>query len=149
MVGAAVFFRSVRNSKRQPLALSLYEINKALDSKATLEEWKEKIPGEYHEFLDLFSAKLAHVLPPHPTHDYKIDLKELSEPPLKAIYGMSRDELQVFKEYIEDNLSKWSIRAGSSPAGAPVLFSKRNGALRLCVDYRGLNEMTVKHCYPL
>ncbi|KAI0995691.1 Transposon Tf2-9 polyprotein, partial [Podosphaera aphanis] len=63
---------------------------------------------------------------------------------------MSRDELIALKIYIQDNLEKGYIRASSSPAGAPVLFVKKSdGTLRLCVDYRRLNEITVKNRYPL
>ncbi|KAH0611235.1 uncharacterized protein H6S33_011662 [Morchella sextelata] len=72
------------------------------------------------------------------------------EPPFGPLYGMSREELIVLKRYIQDNLKKGFIQASSSPAGAPVLFVKKaDGTLRLCVDYRGLNELTVKNRYPL
>jgi len=77
-------------------------------------------------------------------------LKPDSTPPFGPLYGMSHKELLVLKEYIEENLSKGFIRHSSSPAGAPVLFVKKaDGSLRFCVDYRGLNEMTVKNRYPL
>ena len=63
---------------------------------------------------------------------------------------MSQKELRVLKEYLEENLSRGFIRHSSSPAGAPVLFVKKgDGSLRFCVDYRGLNEMTIKNRYPL
>lgn len=63
---------------------------------------------------------------------------------------MSRAELEALKKYLEENLSKKFIQHSSSPAGAPVLFVKKSdGSLRLCVDYRGLNEITVKNRYPL
>ena len=66
------------------------------------------------------------------------------------MYGLSPSELEVLKEYIDENLSKGHIRHSKSPAGAPVLFvKKKDGSLRLCVDYRGLNAMTVKNRYPL
>ena len=63
---------------------------------------------------------------------------------------MTQDELKALKEYIEENLTKGFIQASSSPAGAPVLFVKKaDGSLRLCVDYQGLNEITIKNRYPL
>ena len=59
---------------------------------------------------------------------------------------MNRVELETLKAWIEDNLSKGFIRSSSSPAGAPVLFAKKaDGSLRLCVDYRGLNDGTIKN----
>ena len=63
---------------------------------------------------------------------------------------MSRDELEVLKKYLEDNLSKGYIRASFFPAAAPVLFVKKpGGGLRFCVDYCGLNDLTIKNKYPL
>jgi hypothetical protein len=63
---------------------------------------------------------------------------------------MSQEELKALKEYIEENMMKGFIQASSSPAGAPVLFVKKaDGSLRLYVDYRKLNEETIKNQYPL
>jgi hypothetical protein len=54
---------------------------------------------------------------------------------------MTQEELRALKEYIQENLTKGFIQASSSPAGAPVLFVKKSdGSIRLCVDYRGLNN---------
>ncbi|KAG0154825.1 hypothetical protein PDIDSM_395 [Penicillium digitatum] len=63
---------------------------------------------------------------------------------------MSRNELEVLKDWIEDNLRKGFIQPSSSPAASPVLFVKKpGGGLRFCVDYRALNAITVKDRYPL
>ena len=63
---------------------------------------------------------------------------------------MSYKELHLLWEDLQDQLPKGFIRHSSSPAGAPVLFVKKSdGSLRLCVDYRGLNEITIKNRYPL
>ncbi|KAH0605315.1 uncharacterized protein H6S33_004537 [Morchella sextelata] len=89
-------------------------------------------------------------MPPRRPYDHKIPLKEAKEPPFGPLYGMSREELIVLKQYIQDNLQKDFIQASSSPAGALVLFVKNaDGTLRLCVDYHGLNELTIKNRYPL
>jgi hypothetical protein len=67
-----------------------------------------------------------------------------------VLYGMTQEDLLPLKEYIEENLTKGFIQASSSPAGAPVLFVKNSdGSIRLCVDYHGLNEITIKNWYPL
>ena len=59
-------------------------------------------------------------------------------------------ELKTLKAYIETNLANGFIRESKSPAGAPILFDqKSNGSLRLCVDYQGLNNLTIKNRYPL
>jgi hypothetical protein len=53
-------------------------------------------------------------------------------------------------EFLEENLAKGFIRESKSLAGAPILFvPKKDSSLRLCVDYRGLNAITVKNQYPL
>jgi hypothetical protein len=63
---------------------------------------------------------------------------------------MSRVELQTLKDWISENLRKGFIRPSSSPVASPVLFVKKpDGGLRLCVDYRALNAITVKDRYPL
>ena len=58
--------------------------------------------------------------------------------------------MTVLKDYIEESLRKGHIRPSNSPCGAPVLFvKKKDGSLRLCVDYRALNAITVRDRYPL
>lgn len=155
-VGPAAFSRLVKNKRQRHgrlriFALSLYEINNALNKKKLDEGGiKALVPEEYHEFLPLFSEAAAAQLPPHRKYDHKIPLKEGFEPPFGALYSMSRQELEAVKEWLEENLSKGFIRHSESPAGAPILFvRKADGSLRLCVDYRGLNEGTIKNRYPL
>ena len=63
---------------------------------------------------------------------------------------MSAVELATMKQYVSDYLANGFIRPSQSPAVAPVMFVKRpDGKLRLVVDYRGLNAVTVKNCFPL
>ena len=63
---------------------------------------------------------------------------------------MSRDEIEELRRYLDDNLAKGFIRASRSHAASPVMFVKKpGGGLRFCVDYRGLNAVTIKNKYPL
>jgi hypothetical protein len=63
---------------------------------------------------------------------------------------MSEKELQELKIYINVNVKKGFIRKSESPAGFPVIFvPKKNRKLQLCVDFRKLNNITIKNCYPL
>jgi len=66
------------------------------------------------------------------------------------IYSLTVPEMKALKEYIQENLRKKFIRKSKSPAGAPVIFVlKRDGTLRLCVDYRRLNAITIRNSYPI
>ena len=109
------------------------------------------IPAEYLDFEDVFSKKSATVLPEHTEiNTYVIDLEEGKQPPYGPIYSLRPVELETLKTYIETNLANGFICLSKSPASAPILFDKKsNGSLRLCVDYWGLNNITIKNRYPL
>ena len=62
---------------------------------------------------------------------------------------MTRDELLVLRKTLNELLDKGFICTNSSLIGAPVLFVKKEGGLRFCMDYRGLNDITRKNRYPL
>jgi hypothetical protein len=111
----------------------------------------DRIPTEYHEYLSVFNRDAADALPPHRSFDHAIDLKEGEEPPWGPIYALSPTELKALKEYLEEMLRTGKIRPSKSPAGAPILFvpKSQGRGLRLCVDYRGLNKVTVLNRYPL
>jgi predicted aspartyl protease len=107
------------------------------------------IPSGYHQFLHLFSEAEANKLPPHRAYDHQIPLQPNFTPPFGPIYTLSKTELEALRKWLDENLAKGFIRASSSPAGAPILFVKKgDGSLRLCVDYRGLNEGTIKKSVP-
>lgn len=108
------------------------------------------IPSEYHDYADVFSKQQANSLPPHRQFDLQIVLEEGTSPPLGPIYSLSPRELEALREFLDENLASGFIRPSTSPHGAPVLFvKKKDGSLRLCVDFRGLNKITKKDRYPL
>lgn len=109
------------------------------------------IPDVYRQYARMFEEELtAKALPKHKPWDCEIKLQEGKEPPFGPIYQLSEAELKVLRDYIEENLKKGFIRKSQSPAGFPILFApKKDGKLRLCVDYRKLNEITIKNRYPL
>ena len=77
-------------------------------------------------------------------------MREGTTPSFGPLYSLSRQELEALRNWLDDNLKKGFIRTSSSPAGSPILFvKKKDGSLRLCVDYRDLNEKTIKNQYPL
>ena len=72
------------------------------------------------------------------------------QPPYGPIYSLGPVELETLKTYIETNLKNSFIRPSKSPAGASIFFDKKsNVSLRLCVDYWGLNNFTIKNQSPL
>ena len=112
----------------------------------TREELQRKVPKDYHPWLDVWSPVEANKLPPHRPIDHTIKLQEGAVPPAKRAYGMSRDQAAVVKAYIDEMLGKGYIRPSTSPYAAPVLIvQKPDGGLRICVDYRALNALTVKN----
>jgi len=108
-------------------------------------------PPEYKEFTKLFEEdKEATALPQHQPWDHEIPLEPGTKPTFRPIYSLSEKELKVLSEYLEENLKKGFIRASTSPAGYPILFvPKPGGKLRMCIDYRQLNAITIKNRYPL
>ena len=106
-------------------------------------------PNFYHVFLHLFSKRKADKLPQHHACDYHIELCG-PVPPVGPIYSWSNEDSEVLKAYIAENVEKGFIVPRTSSTGAPVLFAKKkDGTLRLCVDYRKLNSITMKNKYPI
>ena len=107
------------------------------------------IPPEYLDLAEAFSVAKAEELAAHRPQDHSIDL-EGGEPPWGPLYNLSCVELASLRDYIKANLENGFIRPSNSSAGAPILFvKKKDGSLRLCVDYRALNKLTRKDRYPL
>ena len=81
-------------------------------------------------------------------HEIQAEARNL--PPHRAPYRLSLGEMAELQRQLEEYLSKGLIRPSASPYGAPVLFArKKTGGLRMCIDYRALNKITVKNRYPL
>ena len=126
-----------------PEELEAYQQSKNIDP-ATL------LPERYQEYLHAFSKKEADTLPKHGPQDHAIHLKEGAQASAFTLYDMSHNEAQELCRYLDENLSKEFIWASCSESAAPVLFVKKpEEGLCFCVDYRGLNAVTVKNWYPL
>ena len=109
-----------------------------------------EVPKELQEYEDVFASNKTATLPAFKQGDHAIETIEGKEPPYGPLYNLSQVELAELRRYLEDALEKGWIRHSTSPAGAPILFvPKKDGGLRLCVDYRGLNAVTVKNRHPL
>ncbi|GAU51348.1 hypothetical protein TSUD_412960 [Trifolium subterraneum] len=101
------------------------------------------------EYLDVFPEEI-NSLPPEREIEFSIDLVPGSQPISVAPYRMSPLELRELKSQLEELLQKHFIHPSVSPWGAPVLLvKKKDGTMRLCIDYRQLNKVTIKNKYPL
>lgn len=111
----------------------------------------EILPVAYHKFLHVFDKETADRLPEHREWDHAIDLVEGAKPPWGPIYALSEVELETLRKWLDEMLAQGKIRPSKSPAGAPILFvPKAHGrGLRLCVDYRGLNRVTILNRFAL
>ena len=110
-----------------------------------------EVPVEYSDYNNIFSAENIVELPENTgINKHAIKLEEGKQPPFGPIYSLGPVKLETLKTYIKTNLANGFIRPSKSPAGAPILFDRKpDGSLRLCVDYRGLNNITIKNQYPL
>src|SRR5258705_6419715 len=109
----------------------------------------DTIPREYLEFCEVFSGEKANILAPHRPYDLKINLEEGTKPFHGLIYSLSPPELTALREFLEENVRNGFIHPSKSPWGSPVLFvKKKDGSLHLCIDFRALNRVTEKDCYP-
>jgi hypothetical protein len=101
------------------------------------------------DFLDVFLEELPGV-PPDKEVELVIDLLPGTTPTPKQSYRMSVEEIKQLKKQLTKLQEDGYIRSNSSLCGAPVLFvQKKGGSQRMCVDYRSLNDVTVKNKYLL
>jgi hypothetical protein len=101
------------------------------------------------DFPDVFPDELPR-MPPDREAEFVIDLLLGTAPISKQPYRMSVKELKELKKQLTKSQEAGYIRSNSLPCGAPVLIvQKKEGSQGMCVDYRSLNDVTVKNKYPL
>jgi hypothetical protein len=101
------------------------------------------------EYPDVFSDDLPGT-PPDRDVEFVIELHPGTAPISKRPYRMPPKELAELKNQLQELLDKGYIHPSSSSWGSPALFvKKKDGSLRMCVDYRSLNAVTIKNKYPL
>jgi len=101
------------------------------------------------EFKDVFQD-LPPGLPPDRGTGHCISLEHDAKPAYRPIYRLSPVELNELKQQLDTLLASGFIEPSCSPWGAPILFvAKKDGTLRMCIDYRALNKVTRKDRYPL
>ncbi|CAN1260507.1 Transposon Ty3-I Gag-Pol polyprotein [Linum perenne] len=118
--------------------------------KPVAKEVEAPINEVLEEFKDVMPPELPKELPPSRGVDHKIELEIGARPPAKAPYRMAPPELEELKKQLKELLDAGYIQPSKSPFGAPVLFQKKkDGSMRLCIDYRALNKVTVKNRWPI
>jgi len=153
-------FLSVAETKHLPRVISALKAKKLLRSEGCIgflmsvvaKEGKELTVSDVDvvkDFPEVFPEDLTEMLPEREV-EFTIDLMPGSSPISKAPYRMAPKELHELKTQLEELMRKGFIRPSVSPWGAPVLFvKKKDGSMRMCIDYRELNRITIKNKYPL
>ena len=119
------------------------------DDEPDPEELKH-VPSKLHHRWLAFSKRQTRTIRPNSEYDHAIEIEEGKKIPNLPIYNLSGRELEILREYLAAAQEKGWIRPSKSPVGAPILFvPKSDGTMRLCVDYRGLNKVTIKDRYPI
>ncbi|KAK3531962.1 hypothetical protein QTP86_002248 [Hemibagrus guttatus] len=109
-----------------------------------------RLPQPYADFKRVFSEERASRLPEHQDWDCAIDLLPNTSLPKGRIYPLSLPESKAMEDYIKGALAAGHIRPSTSPAAAGFFYvEKKDGGLRPCIDYWGLNAITVRYPYPL
>ena len=154
----------ITESKAKTPMLSAMQLEKGLKRYevtyfATLEEdpidpMRDTMPVEVKkaldEFKDVMPPKLPKKLSPRREEDHKIELESGAKPPSMGPYRMAPPELEELRRQLKDLMDARFIQPSKAPYGAPVLFQKKHdGSLRMCIDYRALNKVTVKNKYPI
>ncbi|KAE8718446.1 cytochrome P450 78A7-like [Hibiscus syriacus] len=110
------------------------------------------VPGETHlcGFIGGAEPTMTEEVPNEREVDHKIELVSNTEPPVKAPYRMAPPELEELRRQLKELLDAGYIQPSKVLFGAPVLFqNKHDGSLRMYIDYRALNKLTMKNKYPI
>ena len=102
------------------------------------------VPPEYHDLAPVFSKHHTLSLPPHQLYNCATDLQPGAPLPSSQLLNLSCPAQKAMERYIQDSLAAGLIKPSSSPMGAGFFFVKKDGSLRPCIDFRGLNIITVK-----
>ena len=130
----------------EPTTMPIYPSYQA--QVASLNSEETEIPAEYSDFSNVFSLDSTAELPEHTRiNNHPINLLDNKQPPYGPIYSPRPVESEILKTYIKANLASSFIRLFKSLAGTLIPFvQKKNNSLRFCVDYQGLNNLTIKNC---
>ena len=134
----------VINMEKYTLYMNLLQYNKGYNNVYN------NLPPEYHDFTDIFQAAEKQSLSERGLYNHAIDLKLKQQPPFRKLYSMSSAELNVLKVYLDDTIKAGIVHKSISPAASLIMFVlKSDSSLQLVIDYKCLNNITIKNCYSL
>ena len=144
-----VFHIASLNSAPLVAFLNVHLFQRTQISRSIVKKILTKVSAKYSDFADIFSWDFAIKLPKHiKINTYTIDLEKSKFPTYGPIYNLRSVELKNLKTYIETNLANGFICPSKFPASASILFKRKpNRSLCLCVNYHGLNNITIKNWY--
>ena len=110
-----------------------------------------RVPEAFQHFIPIMTTEAALELPNHGPYDHAIDLKEGETPPWGPIYALNEVELEQLRNWLKKITDMGAVREFKSSCSLPMLFVPKGhrSGLRLCIDYRGINKLTVPNRYPL
>ncbi|GJY64927.1 putative nucleotidyltransferase, ribonuclease H [Tanacetum coccineum] len=134
--------------KSEPCYLAVTKLE--MDEGSSKVEVPKVIERVLDEFKDVMPKEFPKKLPPRMKVDHTIKLETGSKPLTKAPYRMPPPELDELRKQLMELLDLGYIRPSKAPYGAPVLFQrKKDGSLRMCIDYQALNKVTIKNKCPI
>ena len=156
-LSANQFAKEFANDMPEEVFLFFVREAEDLRSRVGVENKPSHLPADIdprvRQLLEKYKAVFPERLPTgEPKHPFRHRITTLpgAEPYCRYPYRLSRPELEEAEVQIKDLIATGRIRVSSSPWGAPILFArKKDGGLRMCVDYRALNKLTEKNKYPL
>ncbi len=156
LVGAAEFRRLASSCPRAevfactilPVEPAANNVEVSTESGGQEEHWPDALKQLLAEFQDITQAEFD--LPPYRDVNCRVDEEPGVRPTCPPSWRMTPLELAETQKQVSDSLKRGLLRNSSSPYGAPILFvRKADGSLRMCIDYRALNNQTIKDKFPL
>lgn len=122
-----------------------------LQQPTNLQDAIDRVLEPFWEFIPIMTTEAASTLPKHTVYDHAIDFKEGTTPPWGPMYGLKETGLEELQWWLKKMTDMGAVRPSKSSCSSPTLFKPKGHGrgLRLCIDYRGINKITVPNRYPL